>query len=58
MNNQEEWNPDRACQEMAELFAQADAIISQPHYQQDVSADSLQASSADPQPSTTDVKQS
>lgn len=31
--NPEEWNPDRACEEMAELFNQADEITSQPHYQ-------------------------
>ncbi len=31
------WNPDRACEEMAALFQQADAILQQPHYREDVS---------------------
>jgi hypothetical protein len=48
MTTQEDWNPDRACKEMAELFNQADQIISQPHYQEDVSADELEPPSADP----------
>lgn len=52
MTTQSDWNPDRACEEMAELFKQADQIISQPHYQEDASADSLDGSSADPSPTT------
>jgi hypothetical protein len=42
----EDWNPDRACVEMAELFNQADQIISQPHYQDDANADSVDNSGA------------
>jgi hypothetical protein len=42
MTTQSDWNPDRACEEMAELFNQADEIISQPHYQvPDASADAF-----------------
>ena len=41
-----DWNPDRACEEMAELFNQADQIINQPHYQDDANADSLDNSGA------------
>jgi hypothetical protein len=52
MKTQSDWNPDRACQEMAELFNQADQIISQPQYQEDVSADELDTPSADPLPTT------
>ena len=47
MTTQEDWNPDRACKEMAELFNQADQIINQPHYQVSVSADELEPPSAD-----------
>ena len=47
MTTQSDWNPDRACEEMAELFNQADQIISQPHYQEDASADELDTRSAD-----------
>jgi hypothetical protein len=51
MTTQEDWNPERACQEMAFLFNQADKIINQPHYQ-DASADELEPPSADPLPTT------
>jgi hypothetical protein len=49
MTTQEDWNPERACLEMAFLFNQADKIINQPHYQ-DASADELDTPSADPSP--------
>jgi hypothetical protein len=53
MTTQSDWNPDRACEEMAELFNQADEIISQPHYQvPDASADELDTRSADAFPTT------
>ena len=32
LNNQQ-WNPDRACEEMAELFRKADEILAKPIYQ-------------------------
>ena len=51
MTTQEDWNPDRACEEMAFLFNQTDKIINQPHYQ-DASADELDTPSADPLPTT------
>ncbi|HEY9834832.1 MAG TPA: hypothetical protein V6D26_30040 [Stenomitos sp.] len=47
MTIREDWNPDSACIEMAELFNQADKIINQPHYREDVSADELDTPSAD-----------
>jgi hypothetical protein len=47
MTTQEDWNPSSACEEMAFLFNQADKIINQPHYREDVSADELQTPSAD-----------
>jgi hypothetical protein len=40
------WNPDRAGEEMAELFTQADTIFNQPHYRDNTSADGLDNSSA------------
>ncbi len=51
MTIREDWNPDRACLEMAFLFNQADKIINQPHYQ-DASADELEPPSADSLPTT------
>ncbi|HEY9605605.1 MAG TPA: hypothetical protein V6C85_28635 [Allocoleopsis sp.] len=57
MTTQSDWNPDRACEEMAFLFNEADQIISQPHYQDVASTDSLSSSGADAsQP--TDVNES
>lgn len=49
---QEDWNPDRACEEMAELFNRADKIINQPHYQVPASAGEMPTPSADPSPTT------
>jgi hypothetical protein len=49
--------PERACEELAELFSQADQIINQPHYQDVASADELATPSADPS-HTTDFKSS
>jgi hypothetical protein len=46
------WNPDQACEEMAALFRRADEIFQQPHYLDEASADSMQASSADSFPPT------
>ena len=57
MTTQSDWNPERAGEEMAELFNQADQIISQPHYQEDISADEPQTPSADSLP-TLDVYES
>ena len=58
MTTQSDWNPDRACEEMAELFNQANKIISQPHYQvPDASAARPDISSADTSP-TTDINES
>jgi hypothetical protein len=48
---QEDWNPDTACQEMAALFAQADAIFQQAHHQE-ASTKSLSRSGADPSQAT------
>lgn len=31
--NLDDWDADEACNEMADLFAQADAIMAQDHYQ-------------------------
>ncbi|NEQ20174.1 MAG: hypothetical protein F6K28_13195 [Microcoleus sp. SIO2G3] len=42
MNLEEDWNPDKACEEMAELFRQTDQIMSKPLYQEDASGDELQ----------------
>jgi hypothetical protein len=47
VNADDDWNPDRACEEMAELFKQADEIINQPHYQDVVSGDELSTPTAD-----------
>jgi hypothetical protein len=44
--------PERACEELAELFSQANQIINQPHYQVPVSADELDTPSADSSPTT------
>lgn len=33
-----DWNPDKACEEMAALFAEADRIMSKPIYQDKTSA--------------------
>jgi hypothetical protein len=55
MTTQSDWNPERAGEEMAELFNQADHIISQPHYREDVSADEVDNPSADASP-TTDIQ--
>jgi hypothetical protein len=43
----ERWNPDQACEGMAALFRQADEIMQQPHYRDDVSGDELQTRTAD-----------
>jgi len=42
--NQQGWNPDQACEEMAALFAQTDRIMQQPHYK--ASAEELDSPSA------------
>jgi hypothetical protein len=47
MTTQKNCSPDRASLEMAELFNQADKIINQPQYREDVSADELDTPSAD-----------
>jgi hypothetical protein len=52
----EAWNPDTAGEEMAALFAEADRIMQQPHYQE-ANADEVQNPSAGSLP-TTDKKQS
>jgi hypothetical protein len=52
VNADDNWNPRRACGEMAALFAQADEIINQPHYQDVVSGDELESPTADLLPTT------
>ena len=47
MKTEEDWNPETAGKKMAALFNQADEIMQQPHYHEDVSADELDNPSAD-----------
>ena len=51
----EAWNPDTACEEMAELFRRADEICSKPIYQEDASAGELEPPSADSLPTTKQI---
>ncbi len=44
---EQDWNPDEAGKEMAALFAEADRIMQQPHYQEQASTKSLSGSGAD-----------
>ncbi|HEY9606473.1 MAG TPA: hypothetical protein V6C85_32995 [Allocoleopsis sp.] len=57
MTTQSDWNPERAGEEMAFLFNEADQIISQPHYKEDASADRPHISSASTS-QTTEINQS
>jgi hypothetical protein len=47
----QQWNPDQASEQMAELFRQADEIFQQPHYQE-VSTKDLAGPGADSLPPT------
>jgi hypothetical protein len=56
MTIQEDWNPDTASEEMAALFAEADRIMQQPHYQhEDASGDELETRTADTLPTTEQI---
>ncbi len=58
MNPEEDWNPDKACEEMAELFRQADQIMGKPLYQEDASGDELQTPTTGSLPNDRTVNQS